>query len=65
MKGKTETCPVCDMPVEVDGNTPKSEFDNHTYAFCGVECKQKFDRNPEKYVAETSGMQKKGRTAKA
>ncbi|MEM2111752.1 MAG: YHS domain-containing protein, partial [Candidatus Bathyarchaeia archaeon] len=29
----------------------KSEYKGKTYYFCAPMCKQKFDRNPEKYVS--------------
>lgn len=61
MKGKTEICPVCDMSVEVDDTTPTSEYKNQTYSFCGSGCKQKFDRDPDKYAVGMGSMQEKSR----
>ena len=41
---------VCNM--EVDEKTAKwrSEYKGKAYYFCAPMCKQKFDRNPEKYI---------------
>lgn len=38
--------------MEIDEKTAKwkSEYKGETYYFCTLMCKQKFDRNPEKYV---------------
>ncbi len=43
--------PVCRMYVDADSATIKSEYQGKTYYFCSEECKQAFDRNPEKYAA--------------
>jgi YHS domain-containing protein len=47
-----ERDPVCDM--EVDAATAagalKSEFQDHTYYFCSLACKQAFDANPQEYA---------------
>ena len=44
-----KTDPICNMKVSKD--VPyKSEHKNKTYYFCALNCKQTFDKNPEKYV---------------
>ena len=38
--------------MEIDEKTAnyKSEYKAKTYYFCSPMCKQKFDRNPEKFI---------------
>jgi Cu+-exporting ATPase len=45
------TDPVCKMAVEPAKAAAISVYENQTYYFCAVGCKQKFDREPEKYLA--------------
>nr|MDO8134954.1 YHS domain-containing protein [Candidatus Njordarchaeum guaymaensis] len=41
---------VCNMEINEKTATWKSEHKGKTYFFCSPMCKQKFDRNPEKYI---------------
>jgi len=41
---------VCKMEIDEKTARWKSEHDGKTYYFCSPICKQKFDRNPEKYI---------------
>lgn len=41
---------VCGMDVDEKTAKWKSEYKGKTYYFCASGCKQKFDKNPEKYV---------------
>ncbi len=43
--------PVCKMTVEPAKAAAQSSYRGQTYYFCAVGCKQKFDREPEKYLA--------------
>ena len=43
--------PVCKMTVEPAKAAAQSKYKDAMYYFCAVGCKQKFDREPEKYVA--------------
>ena len=43
---------VCQMEVDEKTAKWKSEYQGKTYYFCAPMCKQKFDRNPEKYVKQ-------------
>ena len=43
--------PVCKMSVDPAKAAAQSKHKSQTYYFCGIGCKQKFDRDPEKYVA--------------
>jgi Cu+-exporting ATPase len=44
--------PVCKMEVEEDKAAATSDYKGQTYYFCAVGCKQAFDQDPEKYLAE-------------
>jgi len=41
--------PICGMKVNKDSEH-KSEYKNKMYYFCALNCKQTFDKNPEKYA---------------
>jgi Cu+-exporting ATPase len=43
--------PVCKMTVEPAKAAAQSTYQGQTYYFCAVGCKQKFDREPAKYLA--------------
>jgi Cu+-exporting ATPase len=45
------TDPVCRMTVDPARAAAQSVHEGETYYFCAVGCKQKFDREPEKYLA--------------
>ena len=51
--------PVCKMAVEPARAAAQSKYQGETYYFCAVGCKQKFDREPEKYLA--GGQSEMGR----
>jgi YHS domain-containing protein len=42
--------PVCKMKIDENKAAAKSDYKGKTYYFCAVSCKQKFDKEPEKYV---------------
>ncbi|MBX9767566.1 MAG: YHS domain-containing protein, partial [Bdellovibrionales bacterium] len=42
--------PVCGMNVAPDSAKGKSDFEGHTYLFCSLKCKSKFDQNPKQYL---------------
>jgi Cu+-exporting ATPase len=41
--------PVCGMQVTFATAAGQSEYKGQTYYFCSADCKQTFDKNPEKY----------------
>ncbi|MBI2498813.1 YHS domain-containing protein [Candidatus Woesearchaeota archaeon] len=43
------TDPVCKMKLKKVTQF-KSEFQNKTYHFCSLNCKQKFDKSPREYA---------------
>lgn len=48
------TDPVCGM--EVDSNTAeKYEYQGKTYYFCSMDCKQSFQKDPQKYIQKQQG----------
>ncbi len=48
----TAVDPVCGMTVQVAGARYTSAYDGKTFLFCGIGCKERFDREPERYVAQ-------------
>ena len=44
--------PVCGMEVTYETAQARSEYDGETYYFCSIDCKETFDKDPERYVAE-------------
>jgi YHS domain-containing protein len=55
---KNAECLVCKMnadlaciDVDVDKTTPSYTYNGHTYYFCSTECRDKFAKNPQKYLS--------------
>lgn len=48
---------VCDMEVDENSAAGTSEYAGDTYYFCSLECKQKFDEDPENFVSRTDDSQ--------
>ncbi|HEY7029830.1 MAG TPA: YHS domain-containing protein [Thermomicrobiales bacterium] len=46
----TMTDPVCGMQVDSSQAPAQSQYQGQIYYFCSVECKQKFEANPKKFV---------------
>jgi Cu+-exporting ATPase len=42
--------PVCGMEVTYATAQARSEYDGQTFYFCSLDCKEQFDKDPEKYV---------------
>ena len=42
--------PVCNMNVDEEKAAATSIFKGVTYYFCATSCKEKFDKEPEKYL---------------
>lgn len=50
--------PVCGMQVDENKASATSTYQGQKFAFCGPECKAKFDQNPERYRhAQQQGQQ--------
>ena len=45
--------PVCKMEVNPASAEAQSEWGGQTFYFCSAECKERFDRDPAKYLDET------------
>ena len=52
--------PVCGMDVEPASAAGQTEHKGHTYYFCGSQCKEKFDLNPEQYLGKPAEKTKSG-----
>ena len=46
--------PVCGMDVETSSAAGQADHKGHTYYFCGLKCKEKFELHPEQYVGKVS-----------
>ncbi|MBI5193375.1 MAG: YHS domain-containing protein [Nitrospirae bacterium] len=42
--------PVCKMKVIEEKAAAKTEYKGNTYFFCAKVCKEKFEREPERYL---------------
>ncbi len=42
--------PVCGMDVQPEQAAGQSEFQGRTFYFCCPTCKEKFDKEPERYA---------------
>ncbi|MFQ5737126.1 MAG: YHS domain-containing protein [Thermodesulfobacteriota bacterium] len=43
--------PVCGMILSEEKAPFSSEYGDKTYRFCGRGCKERFDKDPEKYLS--------------
>jgi len=48
---------VCNMTIEDSAAVGKSEYQGVTYYFCNLNCKNKFDQNPEKYLRVSESVE--------
>ena len=44
--------PVCGMEVTPETAEVTLEYQGRTYYFCSMNCKETFDKNPEKYALQ-------------
>ena len=44
--------PVCNMDVVENEAAATSEYKGKIYYFCAKSCKEKFDKNPDKYITK-------------
>jgi Cu+-exporting ATPase len=51
------------MEVNPASAGAQSEYGGQTFYFCSVECKAKFDRDPERYLDETDRAQARAHRA--
>jgi len=50
---------VCGMQVDEKKAPATSSYQGERYVFCGQQCKDKFDRNPEQYAKSGQSAQQK------
>ena len=50
--------PVCGMTVQVAGTRYTSAYDGKTFLFCGIGCKERFDREPERYSVPSPAVER-------
>jgi YHS domain-containing protein len=46
--------PVCGMKVDENKLQFESQYGGEKYNFCSLECKNKFDQNPEEYATSAA-----------
>jgi YHS domain-containing protein len=51
------TDPVCHMQVNKAWAAAQAEYRGQTYYFCLDECREKFDRDPQRYVTSAPGVE--------
>ena len=44
--------PVCKMTIDSEKAAATSEYKGQTIYFCAPGCKEKFDKEPEKYLSK-------------
>ena len=49
--------PVCGMDVQKDKAAGTTEHRGETYMFCSRQCKQEFDKNPDRYAKPSKTSQ--------
>jgi YHS domain-containing protein len=50
--------PVCGMQVDEKKAPATSAYRGEHYPFCGQQCKDKFDQNPERYTSQKGEPQR-------
>lgn len=49
--------PVCQKEVDERSAAATSRYHGETFYFCSIECKQRFDADPERYVSRSEHSQ--------
>jgi YHS domain-containing protein len=44
--------PVCGMTIEENTAAGTYEYDRRTYYFCAVSCRERFEKEPDKYIKD-------------
>ena len=44
--------PVCRMTIREDTAVEKVEYEGNTYYFCAAGCRERFEKDPERYSAD-------------
>ncbi|MCU4742392.1 YHS domain-containing protein [Halobacteria archaeon AArc-m2/3/4] len=45
------TDPVCETDVNPNDTEVQSEKEGEMYYFCSIDCREKFEMNPEQYIS--------------
>jgi YHS domain-containing protein len=48
--------PVCGMTVSKDSPGASEKYKSHTFYFCSEDCKEQFNKNPDKYATPAAMM---------
>lgn len=46
--------PVCKMTIEQSQAVAISDWRNQTFSFCSKQCKETFDKDPERYAGRAA-----------
>ncbi len=46
--------PVCGMQVDQNKAPATTSYQGQKYSFCGQDCKNKFDKEPQRYAGQSS-----------
>jgi len=49
--------PVCGMLIEESEAKARSSYEGSFYFFCSEECKEEFDKDPERFVDRATGAE--------
>lgn len=52
-----EIDPVCGMKVKKSKAVATSEYKGKRYYFCAISCKEKFDKDPERYIRRPNAQE--------
>jgi YHS domain-containing protein len=47
---------VCGMELDPDSAPAETEYNGEIYYFCSEECKQDFEKSPERYTGQPSSQ---------
>ena len=45
--------PVCGMEVNPKAAPAQTQYEGRTYYFCSLECKEEFEKNPQRFAGQT------------
>ncbi len=49
-----EKDPVCGMEVDKNKAQEKANYQGKTYWFCSKQCRQEFEKNPQRYATKAA-----------
>jgi len=51
---KMDQCAVCGVELKAEGPEGSCKFQAQDYCFCSKECRDEFQRNPQKYAEQAA-----------